>query len=196
VRPKESLEYFRAFCRKLVTFCVREIQGIYVYRWIARSLQFFIEIKEADERELKAFHAWHRPHNNGTSVSKDPRATDFVARKGNKIIGFAQLVRHSENIDFCEGYWLFGLVVKTLHRGMGIGERLGQAVIEKAREEGAKEIFLLVRDNNHQAIELYRKLGFRMKVIPKLEAQLSKEVELGAHRRVAMTKSLSESERN
>ena len=173
VKPKESLEYFRAFCKRLVRFCVIKMQSIAIYRWIARSFQSGIRIKEADERDLKAFYTWYRPSKVEVSVSQDSRSTDFVAQKGSMVIGFAQLVRHSENTDFYEGYWLFGLVVKTRYRGMRIGEKLSQAVIERAKEEGANEILLLVRDNNRPAIDLYHKLGFRIEVVPDLEEQLS-----------------------
>jgi len=184
---------FSCFSKNLVYFCLRTIQGINVYRWIARSLQSGTEIKEADAKDMKAFYAWFRPTNASFPESHDPNVTNFVAKRKNKIIGFVQLVRYPENTSFYEGYWLFCLMVRTLYRGMGIGKSLSQLVIERARAEGAKEILLFVYEDNHRAINLYRKLGFNMKLIPKLEVQLSKELESHGRRQMVMAKSLSKS---
>jgi len=47
-------------------------------------------------------------------------------------------------------------------RGMGIGERVLQFVIEEVKSRGARLITLEVRPSNTAAVSLYRKLGFKM----------------------------------
>ncbi len=46
-------------------------------------------------------------------------------------------------------------------RGLKIGELLGVAALERARQLGAKQVFLLSNTKAYQAINLYFKLGFR-----------------------------------
>ncbi|MFN0216011.1 MAG: GNAT family N-acetyltransferase [Saprospiraceae bacterium] len=46
-------------------------------------------------------------------------------------------------------------------RGLKIGELLGIAALERARQLGAKRVFLLSNTKAYQAINLYFKLGFR-----------------------------------
>ena len=85
---------------------------------------------------------------------------------------------------------MFGLTVHFFYRRMALGEKLTQAVIEKAKTDGAKELFLLVFEDNHEAIRLYRKLGFNFSVIKALEEELKKENEPYHHRRIVMSRSL------
>lgn len=54
------------------------------------------------------------------------------------------------------------MTVSESARGQGIGELLGQVVLERARQLGAKRVFLLSNASKaYQAINLYFKLGFR-----------------------------------
>jgi ribosomal protein S18 acetylase RimI-like enzyme len=46
-------------------------------------------------------------------------------------------------------------------RGLGLGRRVVQGLIENAREAGFEIVMLGTRGNNHGAIELYESLGFR-----------------------------------
>jgi len=53
------------------------------------------------------------------------------------------------------------MAVTAKARGKGIGWLLGQKAINKARELGAKRVFLESNTILEPAINLYRKLGFR-----------------------------------
>lgn len=55
------------------------------------------------------------------------------------------------------GVW--GMYVEPAARGLGIGERLLQAVIDRARGE-VEDLLLTVAAHNAPAIALYRRLGF------------------------------------
>ncbi len=53
------------------------------------------------------------------------------------------------------------MTVSEQARGQKIGELLGVAALERARQLGAKRVFLLSNTKAFQAINLYFKLGFR-----------------------------------
>ncbi len=95
-----------------------------------------------------------------------------------------QLIRHGEGNHPLAGYRLLNLKVQTVYRRMGIGEELTQAVLDKAREEGAKRLSLLVNQDNHRAMQLYHKLGFKIQAFPFDDSS-----------RVLMSKSLDGSDR-
>lgn len=188
MKSKDVLKNFKLFLRGLVSFCLRKIQGTSTYKKVATSLWSGIEIKEADEEDLSKVIAWFIPGRAKPAVSRNPNTTNFVAKKGDRVIGFVQLLRHPERNHLFSGYWLFSLRVRIPYRGIGIGEELSQKVIERAREEGAEELSLLVRKHNRRAIKLFSKLGFEMKVIPTLEEKLEKERHSLGYRKVVMNK--------
>jgi ribosomal protein S18 acetylase RimI-like enzyme len=83
----------------------------------------------------------------------------FVAIENDIIVGWCEAipflpasVRHRSGL-------VIG-VVKEM-RGKGIGEKLLIATIDHAKEMGIKRIDLEVRIDNENAINLYRKIGFK-----------------------------------
>lgn len=116
--------------RRLSGFFSRKIQGIPIYRWVARLLRSSIEVKEADEEDLIRIHPWPSPGDREISHTHNSHATNFVAKKRRRIIDVVQLVRHPEGNHPLVGYWLFSLKVRTLYRGTGIGEMLCRLVME------------------------------------------------------------------
>lgn len=57
--------------------------------------------------------------------------------------------------------WIGGMGVAPEARRRGLGDRLMKAVLERARERGAREAWLEVLTTNARAIPLYERLGFR-----------------------------------
>ena len=57
-------------------------------------------------------------------------------------------------------YFIDAICVNTEHRNKGIGEKLLQKTIEKARNEGFSVLSLLVFADNHKAIKFYTDHGF------------------------------------
>lgn len=55
---------------------------------------------------------------------------------------------------------LVSMWVDPAARGRGVGRRLVEAVVEWAREQGARAVHLWVADGNDAALALYRKAGF------------------------------------
>jgi ribosomal protein S18 acetylase RimI-like enzyme len=159
-----------------------------LYRAAVRMLvQYRLTIHEATDTDKLAVHKWFNPKGDpATALHRNPHVTDFVAYSYGHLAGFVQLVRYSPEQSPCAGYWLFSLAVKRQWKGGGIGEKLTREVILKARGEGQKTLDLLVFNNNIPAMQLYRKLGFAMHIIPELEPQLAVEGIDTGRRRVVM----------
>jgi putative acetyltransferase len=59
-----------------------------------------------------------------------------------------------------DSYELCKMGVSEAARGLGIGKLIGEAAIEKARELGAKRVYLETNSSLTPALTLYKKLGF------------------------------------
>lgn len=173
---------------KLLKRYLIKLQGFPFYKEIVRIGRRGIVIKEADTIDMQKVHSWFNPGRENQAAYSD-NVTNFVAKKGEKVVGFVQLVRYPDDNNYA-GYWLFSLSVKTYYRRMGIGEELTRVVIKKAKEESAQELLLLVRDTNNSAVRLYYNLGFKIKTILSLEKVLAQEKLKFGYRRVAMSKLL------
>ena len=79
----------------------------------------------------------------------------FFALDGATPVGTVAAVRESESV-----FELAKMAVRPSHQGQGIGERLGQAAIQYARERGAAMIYLETNSVLKNAIRLYERLGF------------------------------------
>lgn len=75
--------------------------------------------------------------------------------QGNPV-GVCALVKMND-----ESYELAKMAVSDAAKGIGIGKRLGQHMIEKARSLGAKRVYLESNTILEPAINLYHKLGFQ-----------------------------------
>lgn len=85
----------------------------------------------------------------------------LVAQRKGTIVGALTIAQHSEDA----GLWFIsGLEVKFVLRGLGIWELLVKAAIDKAKESNAKEIMLFVNEKATPALNLYKKLGFEPKI--------------------------------
>lgn len=80
----------------------------------------------------------------------------FAVDEGGEAVGCCALVPHPER--GC--YELAKMAVSPRHQGMGIGRRLGEALLAYARKAGAKKIFLEGNTRLAPSIALYRRLGF------------------------------------
>lgn len=179
-------------------FALRRVQSIPVYRAAGRKLAPRIEVVPAGDRDMEIVHRHFNPDASPPGPSSTPRpssgsnAVNWVAKRGSKIVGFVQYVRHPESSPEWTGHWLFFLEVWRQYRGMGIGEALTNQVASHAASQGAPELWLVVKEDNLRAIRLYQKLGFETAVRPSLEPKLEAEKALSGCRRVAMRKPLVE----
>jgi len=114
----------------------------------------------------------------------------LIALVRGKIAGATVIKRFFEDEIRCTDWWLFGMLVRIRYRGAGIGEGMLRVALEKASEEGAVKMNLLIFERNKAAVNLCRKMGFVQTFIPGMDDQLEKEVSLGENRRIIMTKPL------
>jgi ribosomal-protein-alanine N-acetyltransferase len=61
-----------------------------------------------------------------------------------------------------ESFHLGSIVVRKEYRNKGIGEELIKRCIEMAQKMGYKRVWLEVSVNNKEAVEMYKKVGFRV----------------------------------
>jgi ribosomal protein S18 acetylase RimI-like enzyme len=131
--------------KELAAFCLVRLQATTpLYGKFAQYFIRGIEIEEKEEalNKIQAFRFV------------------FVAKKENRVVGSVRLTKYLRDNPMIQGYWLEELYVRVRYRCAGIGEKLAEAVIKKAREEKADRLCLLVDKDNRAAIKLYRQLGF------------------------------------
>ena len=180
--------------KRPIVAAIECIQGVKTYRALAARLRPAIHIVEATDADLRAIHAWFNPGEPDHPQGRAPGVTNYAAKHGDKIVGFVQMVRRSEDAGPHAGFWLYSLRVRLTYRGMGLGEDLCNQVIETARAEGAPELSLVVNADNDAAIGLYSKLGFTRKPVPELDAQFERDRAAMRHLRMVMSKHLTQSQ--
>jgi ribosomal-protein-alanine N-acetyltransferase len=93
--------------------------------------------------------------------------TFFVAEREGAVVGYI-MCRTEHGLSLLRRFGLakkchvISIAVLEEHRGKGIGTRLIQSALERVRSDAAKECYLEVRITNVRAIELYKRLGFRV----------------------------------
>ena len=90
-----------------------------------------------------------------------PGGQIFFARVGEETVGTAAAMVHSPGV-----FELAKMAVTPAYQRRGVGQRLGQAVIEFARSAGADRLFLLTNSRLALAIRLYERLGFALGPLP------------------------------
>ena len=79
----------------------------------------------------------------------------LLARQGEEYLGTSALKPMGNDV-----YELCKMGVSESARGLGIGGLIGEAAIKKARELGAKRVYLETNSSLTPALTLYAKLGF------------------------------------
>lgn len=96
--------------------------------------------------------------NNPQELILDKGGEIFVALYKNEPVGVCALLKmNDEHYD----YELSKLAVSPKVQGKGIGQLLGQAAINKAKELGGKNLYLESNTVLKPAIHIYEKLGFK-----------------------------------
>ena len=121
----------------------------------ARSIERGLSACSRSRTRTGKFFATLRPR------SSTPGGEIFSALDGDTPIGTAAAVRVS-----AERYELAKMAVEPAHQGRGIGQRLGEAVIQWTAVSGAQTLFLLTNSSLAGAIRLYERLGFTHQPLP------------------------------
>lgn len=93
--------------------------------------------------------------------------TFFVAERDGGVVGYI-MCRTEHGLSVLRRFGLakkchvISIAVLEEHRGKGIGTKLIQQAMDRVRSESTKECYLEVRVTNVQAIELYKRLGFKV----------------------------------
>mgnify|MGYP003883077053 CR=1 FL=1 len=80
----------------------------------------------------------------------------WFALNGEQVIGTVALARHSES-----RYEISKMGVEHDVQGLGVGRQLILTALDKAREQGASEVFLETASKLGRAMRLYQNIGFR-----------------------------------
>lgn len=80
----------------------------------------------------------------------------FVYEKDGKVIGFYIISCISDLVE------IFTIAIDKDYRGQGIGSELLEHLIQVAKDNGAKEIWLEASTRNEAAVNLYQKYGFNI----------------------------------
>ena len=109
--------------------------------WITRHW----EVEDADRLYL----------DNPREKILDPGGAILMALYDGEAVGTVALISRGGG-----SYELAKMAVEERARGKGIGWRLGEAVLDRARHMGATRVYLESNTILEPAISLYRKLGF------------------------------------
>lgn len=88
----------------------------------------------------------------------NPRAIVVVAESKDRVLGWSAGLVHRHRQ--CYSGRLYAIAVHPAAQGKRIGQRLIDCILHSLAMRGAQRIFLEVRVNNQEAINLYRKFGF------------------------------------
>lgn len=90
-------------------------------------------------------------------------APQFVALDGERVVGWADVIpSFAQAVAHCGR---LGMGVLPGYRGRGIGARLLDACIGKARAKGITRIELDARADNEAALHLYERAGFKWEAL-------------------------------
>lgn len=104
-------------------------------------------VEEIDEEVLANPHKYIL--NNGGCI--------LMAEYQGNLVGTCSLINEGDDV-----YELTKMGVDKSYRGLKIGQLLGEAALQKAKELGAKKVILFSNTKGSEnAINLYRKLGFK-----------------------------------
>ncbi|HEY4487595.1 MAG TPA: GNAT family N-acetyltransferase, partial [Candidatus Paceibacterota bacterium] len=85
----------------------------------------------------------------------------MIARDGERLVGMATIYL-IKKIGNRKAY-IEDMIVDEEHRSQGIGGKLMHALIDAAREQGARSVELMTRIERKDAHRFYERLGFKNK---------------------------------
>ena len=112
------------------------------YEWISK----YFEVEESDRKMLE----------DPEGYILDKGGAVLIAELDGEPVGTCALIKMNES-----AYELAKMAVAPKAQGNQIGYKIGLAIIAKAKELGAKTIFLETNSDLKPAIALYKKLGFK-----------------------------------
>ena len=140
----------------------REKQNITIVNYSPKFQNYFKQLNcEWIEKYFELEKMDHEILNYPDEKILKPGGHIIMARYNGEIVGTCALIKKDKDT-----YQLAKMAVAEHARGLGIGTILGETIISKARELGAKSIILESNTVLESAIRLYLKLGFHKTVGP------------------------------
>ena len=93
-------------------------------------------------------------------AGKDSNIICDVAEADDKIIGFMVSYILTLGFGIEKSAWIATLGVDPDHMGKGVGEKLGQKMIQRCREMGINELRTSVRWDSTDLLSFFKTLGF------------------------------------
>lgn len=84
----------------------------------------------------------------------------FVLRVDGQVAGMANALVTVSTAEGGRVLLLEDVIVRSEHRGGGLGRQLVEHVLAWAHEQGMTRVTLLADRDNHAALDFYRRLGF------------------------------------
>ena len=95
-----------------------------------------------------------------TAINEDEKAFNITAYADGKIVGDAVVSKIKNHIKFRHrGY--FGISIRDAYCDLGLGSIMLNEAIKIAKENGFEQLELGVFSDNHRAIHVYEKAGFK-----------------------------------
>ncbi|NNC83354.1 MAG: GNAT family N-acetyltransferase [Flavobacteriales bacterium] len=131
-------------------------------QFVAYHPRYAKDFKDMNEAWITKFFtmedADHRALDNPQSYIIDTGGDIIIGLYEDRVVGVCALIKMKEGpYDF----ELAKMAVDPSVQGIGLGYQLGLETIQRARDLGAKKIFLESNTKLEPAINLYRKLGFQ-----------------------------------
>ncbi len=92
-------------------------------------------------------------------INAAAKSSFFVAEENEEILGY--LIVKGEHLSRTSHRAAIAIGVHSLSRGKGTGTKLFEYVINWAKQQQLHRLELTVIEHNHQAIHLYKKMGFK-----------------------------------
>lgn len=91
----------------------------------------------------------------------------YCATEQQAVVGMVSILFTVSTAEGGRAAWLEDMIVHPERRGQGVGERLLQEAIRRARAAGCTRLTLLTDASNHSAMRFYRRAGFvRSQMVP------------------------------
>lgn len=88
-------------------------------------------------------------------------ARPFAINDGQKVVGFTMFAFDEEFEKKEDRYWLWQLKIDKNYQGRGYAQSIFPNIIRYFKEHGAKVITLSTKPDNHNALHIYKKYGFK-----------------------------------
>jgi GNAT superfamily N-acetyltransferase len=83
----------------------------------------------------------------------------LVAERAGELVGLVHYIFHRTTIQVEPTCYLQDLFTSAAARGQGVGRALIEAVYDRARAARCARVYWLTHQTNHQAMQLYDKIG-------------------------------------